>query len=145
MVRMRLWHLRVVINLVNLSTLLGLLVAVVGRAHFSRGPRGIVLATSYRLGFPDNPAFTIGNVIISKREAAELIPNTRLLLHEERHTWQWTLCLGLPMLPLYLLASGYSWVRGGDFGVHNVFERAAGLADGGYPLVSAREQRRRVG
>jgi hypothetical protein len=46
------------------------------------------------------------------------------------------------MIPLYLLASGWSLLRGGDPGVHNVFERLAGLEDGGYPTVSARARRR---
>ena len=142
MTLMRWWHLRLVVNLVNGSTLLGLLVGVLGRAHFARGPRGLVLCTSYRLGFPNNPAFTLGNVIISRKDAAELVTRQRLLKHEERHSWQYVGCLGLPMLPLYLLASAYSWVRGGDFGVHNVFERLAGLEDGGYPTVSRRERAR---
>jgi hypothetical protein len=137
---MRWWHLRLVVNLINGSTLLGLLVGLLGRADFSRGPRGLVLCTSYRLGFPNVPAFTIGNVIISRQEAADLVPQQRLLIHEERHTWQWLACLGLPMLPLYLLASAYSWMRGGDFGVHNIFERMAGLEDGGYPSVSRRQR-----
>ncbi len=139
---MRWWHLRLVVNLLNLSTLLGLLVALVGGARLSRGPRGLLLATSYRLAFPRNPAMTVGNVIISKYDAADLVARQRLLNHEERHSWQWMLCLGLPMLPLYLLASAYSWVRGGDVGVHNIFERAAGLADGGYPTLSRRERDR---
>ena len=139
MVPMRWWHLRLVVNLVNGSTLLGLLVAVIGRAHFARGPRGLLLCTSYRLGFPRNPAFTLGNVIISRKDAADLVARQRLLLHEERHSWQYAACLGLPMLPLYAVAAAYSWIRGGDFGVHNVFERLAGLEDGGYPTVSRRD------
>ena len=62
--------------------------------------------------------------------------------------------VGYPILDLeyfftdlgrYLVAAGWSYLRGGDFGVHNPFERLAGLADGGYPLVSAREQRRLQG
>jgi hypothetical protein len=36
------------------------------------------------------------------------------------------------MVPLYLVAAGASWVLTGDFGARNVFERQAGLADGGY-------------
>jgi hypothetical protein len=36
------------------------------------------------------------------------------------------------MVPLYLAAAGVSWVLTGDFGSRNVFERRAGLADGGY-------------
>ena len=36
------------------------------------------------------------------------------------------------MTPLYLAAAGVSWALTGDFGARNVFERRAGLADGGY-------------
>ena len=36
------------------------------------------------------------------------------------------------MLPLYFIAAGLSWALTGDFGSRNVFERRAGLADGGY-------------
>jgi hypothetical protein len=36
------------------------------------------------------------------------------------------------MLPLYFLAAAVSWGLTGDFGARNVFERRAGLADGGY-------------
>jgi hypothetical protein len=36
------------------------------------------------------------------------------------------------MIPLYLAAAGVSWALTGDFGARNVFERRAGLADGGY-------------
>jgi hypothetical protein len=139
---MRWWHLRLVLNLVNLSTPLGILAALVGRARLARGPRGLVLGTSYRLRFPPAGAFTLGNVIITRLDAATLVKRQRLLLHEERHTWQYAACLGVPMLPLYLVAAGWSWLRGGDFSTHNVFERGAGLADGGYPLVSKRASAR---
>jgi hypothetical protein len=36
------------------------------------------------------------------------------------------------MLPLYFLAAGMSWLLTGDFGSQNIFERRAGLAEGGY-------------
>jgi hypothetical protein len=36
------------------------------------------------------------------------------------------------MLPLYFAAAAASWALTGDFGSRNVFERRAGLADGGY-------------
>jgi hypothetical protein len=139
---MRRWHLRAVLNLVNLSTPLGLLVAVSGRSRLRPGPRGLVLASDYRLPVPAAPAFTIGDVVISPRPAAYLDGRPALLAHEERHSWQYVACLGLPMLPLYGVAAVWSYARGGDFGVHNPFERLAGLADGGYPLLSARERRR---
>jgi hypothetical protein len=55
-----------------------------------------------------------------------------LLAHEARHATQFAWCAGLVMLPLYFGAAGVSWVLTGDFGSRNIFERRAGLADGGY-------------
>jgi hypothetical protein len=136
------WRLKAVLNAVNLSTPLGLLLGAAGRSRFRRGPRGLVLASGYRLPVPAAPAFTVGNVVLSPRPAAYLDARPALLEHEERHSWQYAACLGLPMLPLYLVAGGWSYLRGGDFGVHNPFERHAGLVSGGYPLLSARERRR---
>jgi hypothetical protein len=141
---MRWWHLKAVVNLANLSTPFGLLVAALGRATPRRGPRGLVIAAGYRLPVPVARAFTLGNVIVTPREEGYVEQRPALLAHEERHSWQYVACLGLPMVPLYLLAAGWSYLRGGDIGVHTPFERLAGLADGGYPLVSAREQRRRA-
>lgn len=126
----------------NGSTLLGLGVARLGRAQVDPGPRGLHLATGYRIDFPKASAFTVGNVVLTKYEAGWLAERDRLLVHEERHSWQYVACLGLPMIPLYLVAAGYSLLRGGDPATHNAFERLAGLADGGYPLLSRRERAR---
>ncbi len=79
---------------------------------------------------PPAPAFTLGNVIITRR--AELAPDAPLLRHEARHAAQYAWAGGLLMLPLYFTAAGVSWLLSGDFGAWNVFERGAGLADGGY-------------
>lgn len=136
------WQVRQVVNLVNGSTLLGCAVATVGRARITRGPRGLLVATGYRLPVPVASAFTVGNVIASKHDRAWLDERPALMRHEERHTWQYVACLGLPMLPLYLLAAGWSYLRGGDFGAHNVFERLAGLEEGGYPTVGPWTRRR---
>ena len=138
-----LWRVKQVGNLVNLSTPFGLAVAKVGRASLERGPRGLVLATGYKIGFPVARAFTVGNVVVTRNSAEWLAVHPRLLQHEERHSWQYLACLGLPMIPLYVAAAGYSCLRGGDIAVHNVFERLAGLADGGYPLISRRARRPR--
>jgi hypothetical protein len=136
------WQVKRVVNFVNLSTLLGLGVARLGKTARTPGPKGLHLATGYRIGFPLASAFTIGNVVITKHESGWFDERTRLVVHEERHSWQYVACLGLPMIPLYLLAAGYSYLRGGDPATHNIFETRAGLADGGYPLISKRERER---
>lgn len=124
--------LRLLGNAANLSTPFGLLTAALGRARVERGPRGLLFATGYRLPVPAASAFTVGNVIITRRSSTRSLLDTPLLRHEERHTWQYLGCLGLPLIPLYLLAAGWSLLRAGDYASHNVFERHAGLADGGY-------------
>jgi hypothetical protein len=136
-------RLTAVANAVNGSTLLGLVVAAAGRAQVSRGPRGLLLATGYAIPFPPAGAFTLGNVVLTRHDAGWWAGRERVLVHEERHSRQYAVTLGLPMLPLYAVAAGWSYLRGGDWSTYNVFERRAGLADGGYPLVSRRQRRRR--
>lgn len=123
---------RAMANLVNFSTFAGLAVARAGRAHLSRGPRGLWYAEGYALPFPVAGAFTVGNVIITPRTIAQI--GESAVTHEERHTWQYTVC-GTLFLPLYVTAMGWSWIRTGDRAARNIFERAAGLADGGYVEV----------
>jgi len=121
---------RQTVNLANGSTLAGLGVAALGRARVSRGPDGLLTGTGYRLPVPPAPAFCLGNVILTRQEE---IPATSVLFrHEARHATQYAWCGGVAMVPLYLVAAGASWVLTGDFGSRNVFERLAGLADGGY-------------
>lgn len=129
---MRAWQVRRGLNAVNGSTLLGLGVAALGRARVSHGPRGLLVATGYRLALPGRPAFTVGDVVLTPYDRGWLDARPRLLAHEERHAWQYVACLGLPMLPLYGLAAAWSWLRTGDAGRANAFEVLAGLADGGY-------------
>ncbi len=125
--------LRLVGNFVNLSTEAGLLVAVIGRADIRRGPRGLFLCEGYRLRFPIASAFTIGNVITTGRTWTEMTAaHPGLLKHEERHTWQYLYCLGLPFYLPYSLCMGWSMLRTGDRAARNFFERQAGLATGGY-------------
>ena len=136
-------RLRQVVNAVNLSTLLGLLVAAVGRAQIQSGPDGLLLARGYRLRVPDAPAFTIGNVVLLRLTDEQLARRPLLLKHEGRHSTQYAICIGPVMLPLYFLAAGWSWLRCRDFAWHNAFERLAGLADGGYvdPRPAGRQRR----
>jgi len=136
-------RLRQIINAINLSTLLGLLVAAIGRARVVRGPDGLLLARDYGLRVPRAPAFTIGNVILVRLTDEQLAGRPALLRHEARHSTQYAFCVGPLMLPLYFLAAGWSWLRCRDFAWHNVFERLAGLADGGYrdPRPAGRQPR----
>ena len=120
-------------NLVNLSTPLGLLIATAGRARRRPGPGGLTLAEGYTIPFPPAGAFTVGNVVISPQRFDELIGrNPTVIEHEDVHAWQYVWCGGLPFLPLYALAAGWSWLRTGDVASGNVFERTAGLERGGY-------------
>jgi len=125
-------RLRQVINVINLSTAIGLLIAVLGRARFQRGPDGLLLAKGYRLPVPPAPAFTVGNVVMLRHSDERLARRPMLLAHEARHSTQYAWCLGPVMLLLYATCSGWSWLRTGDPASRNVFERRAGLVDGGY-------------
>jgi len=127
------WHaVKLVGNLLNLSTLAGIVVGLVGRAGFSRGPHGLIFATGYKLRFPMAGAFTVGNVVVSKYDRLYLDERPVLVKHEERHSWQYFCLIGLPLLPLYLLAAAWSWLRTGCPASRNPFERLAGLVDGNY-------------
>jgi len=127
--------LRATANMVNLSTPLGLLIALVGRARLSGGPDGLLLAEHYRLSLPKAGAFTVGNVVIVPggrlADLEQRRPGTTA--HEAVHAWQWCYCLGLPFLAGYAVASGWSWLRTGHPAAANFFEYSADLARGGYP------------
>lgn len=121
---------RQAVNLANGSTLAGLGVAALGCATVGRSADGLFTGTGYRLPVPPAPAFCLGNVIMTRGAGIE--PGSPLFRHEARHATQFACCGGVVMIPLYLAAAGVSWALTGDFGARNVFERRAGLADGGY-------------
>lgn len=129
---------RRVVNYLNLATPLGLLISVIGGATRQPGPDGLVLAFGYRYRFPIAGAFTVGNVVLTRRDSLD----DRLILHESRHATQWAWCVGLPMLPLYLLSMLFSVLLCGHQASYNVFERLAGLDDGGYPRAALWWRRR---
>jgi len=131
-------RLRRAANLLNGSTLAGLAVALAARTRISHGPRGMVIAADYRWRLPFAHAYTLGNVVLCRSTAEELVSRPALLGHEERHCTQYAWCLGLPFIPLYLAAAGWSVLRTGNPGTANIFERQAGLAAGGYPLTGRR-------
>lgn len=120
-------------NLLNLSTALGLAVASLGRARVRRGPAGLLLAEGCRLPLFRAGAMTIGNVVLTPGRFSDLVRVLpRVLDHESRHATQWLRWGGLPFLPAYGLGVLWSLLRTGDRAAGNPFERAAGLADGGY-------------
>lgn len=124
---------RLIGNYLNLTSLLGLLLARLGGARIRRGPRGLILAEGYRWSFPDAGAFTVGNVVTTRFTFTRLLrPLPRLLEHEGRHSWQFLCCLGLPFFLPYVVLLGWSVLRTGDRSSRHAFERHAGLADGGY-------------
>jgi hypothetical protein len=134
----RRYRFRRVVNYLNLTTPAGLLISVVGGATRRPGPDGLVLAYGYRYRFPVARAFTVGNVVLSRHDSL----SDQLLLHESRHATQWAWCLGLPMLPLYLLSMLVSQAVCGNLGTYNAFERLANLEDGGYPRAPLRWRKR---
>jgi len=136
-------RLRGVANWLNLSTPLGLAVARIGRAEVRPTDRHTYLATGYRLRFPVAGAFTLGSVVITYHDRGWLEDRPRLVAHEERHSWQYVACLGLPFLPLYAAAMGWSMLRTGDRAAANVFEQWAGLEDGGYKVPGSPMKRRK--
>src|SRR5262245_30576789 len=114
---------RLALNVLNGSTLAGILVAAAGRARLSRARDGLVVAVGYRLRVPPAPAFCLGNVIVTRLDAEGAGSAGTLLAHEARHATQFACCGGVVMLPLYFLAAGVSWLLTGDFGSRNLFER----------------------
>ncbi len=114
--------------------------AALGGARVTRSADGLFLGTSYRLPVPPAPAFCLGNVIVTRLDG--LTPE--LFRHEARHATQYAWCGGVVMVPLYLAAAAVSWALTSDFGARNVFERQAGLADGGYTDKPPRPAIRRL-
>ncbi|HEY2519895.1 MAG TPA: hypothetical protein VGJ19_07275 [Streptosporangiaceae bacterium] len=131
-------------NLLNGSTAAGVLVALAGRARPRRAGDGLLVAAGYRLPVPAAPAFCVGNVLVTRWPERQFRAAARLFAHEARHATQFAWCGGLLMLPLYGGAALASWALTGDFGARNVFERQAGLADGGYSAKALRPTLRRT-
>jgi hypothetical protein len=136
---------RMALNLLNGSTAAGMLVAAAGQARLSGFRDGLLVADRYRLPVPPATAFCVGNVIVTRLDRDAVGNAPALLAHEARHASQYAWCGGLGMLPLYFLGCGWSWALTGDFYCRNVFERRAGLADGGYADRPVRRAFRRRG
>src|SRR5260370_40312991 len=100
------YRIRLVLNAVNGSTLLGLLVATIGRAQLSVGDNGLFLAERYRLPVPAAPAFTVGNGIVTKLDRDAGAREDRLFAHAAPHATPDAWGAGPAMVPPYLIAAG---------------------------------------
>jgi hypothetical protein len=126
---------RRIVNVLNLSTPAGLVLARLGRARLASGPHGVIIAHGYRspVPAPRASAVTVGDVVLLRLTPEQLAARPRLLDHEARHSAQRAWFLGpVGFLPAYLAASAWSWCRCRDFALRNPFEVRAGLVDGGY-------------
>ena len=135
-------RIRQVVNCINLSTPLGLGIARLGRGEVRVWREGLLLATHVKLPVVVAPAFTVGNVVLVRTgrdsvDARDAV-SSDLMDHESRHATQYAWCLGPVLLPLYLGASTWSWVRTGDWWSRNIFEQRAGLTTGGYSANPSR-------
>lgn len=122
-------------NLLNLSTPLGVVGAVLAGCPLRPGPDGLLHAEGWRHRFPGGAAFTVGDVVFT-RPGLEM--TERLWRHEGAHAAQYAACLGLPFLPLYGMSAAWSSWRTGDPASRNPFERGAGLERGGYVQAAVR-------
>lgn len=133
---------RQIVNMANLSTPLGLLLARLSGDGLRPGPYGLLISTGYRLPLPIAPAFTVGNVVLLRGDGGVLERRPTLLVHEARHATQYACCFGPVMIVLYLLGAGVSLALCGDHSSYNPFERLANLEDGGYAKRPIRRLRR---
>lgn len=123
------------VNWINLSTALGLLLAVGTRGRVSRGPHAlyVVRGSGLRRIFPHNSATTIGDVVFLFLPDDRLARRPHLLDHEAMHAGQWAYWIGpFGFLPAYAVCSLYSWARTGNPALRNRFEVRASLLAGGY-------------
>jgi len=130
----RRWHVaRTLLTAVNGTTGAGLLLALVTGAKIRRGRHGMLIAEGYRPRVPPASCFTVGSVILTRRTADWLLAEERaaLLAHESRHAGQYA-ALGPLFWPAYWIACGWSYAATGSYGTRNLFEKRAGLRDGGY-------------
>lgn len=133
--------LRRVANVLNLSTPLGLLLAVASRSTFSRGPHGVLVARGRPLPFlaPRAMAVTVGDVVLLRASDAAMARHPHLLDHEARHSAQWALWIGpVGFVPAYVAGVLWSWWHSGDGALRNPFEVRAGLLEGGYVRAGSR-------
>lgn len=128
--------LRRLLNVLNLSTPLGLALAFAARARLQRGPHGLIFAFECPFLAAAASAMTVGDVVLVKPGCERVAASPAMVDHEARHSFQYAWLLGpLGFFPAYLLASAWSLWRTGHPALANIFEIRADLADGGYVEV----------
>ncbi|MGH9041654.1 MAG: PA14 domain-containing protein [Acidimicrobiia bacterium] len=103
--------------------------AAVGAKCRAREGMTLVCSNAKR-GYVPRGGFMVGNVFITR----QAVVGQRLLKHETRHSDQWAFFgqgFGLHYAGAEAVSLG-SGARGDRAGCNNLFERAAGLKDGGY-------------
>jgi hypothetical protein len=83
---------RLTANLVNGSTAAGILVALAARARLGRGPTACLSGPGTGCRSRSRPAFTVGNVVITRMAAGALAAAGPLLAPEARHASQVACC-----------------------------------------------------
>lgn len=124
------------VNMVNLTTPVGLAVATVAGCRL-RERQGCWEATGYRWRFPIAGAFTVGSVVIS-REPLSLAVWQHEMSHVRQYAW-----LGPLFWPAYGMAAAWSYLGRGDWWSANIFEQKADLRAGGYVRRPVRRALRR--
>jgi hypothetical protein len=94
-----------------------------GVLHFVARGDGLLWRAMRRLSIA---AFTLGATVTHADPSGPF--DERLVRHEDAHVAQ-TLVLGPLFLPVYFLASGWAWLRGGDSYRDNWFEVRAREAE----------------
>jgi hypothetical protein len=136
--RRRIWLLRSIVNWLNLSTPLGVLLG------YAAGGRPYSFDAFYRIrqfrGCRRRPistwrVVTVGNVLLLNGQPDRGV-SKGILVHEGRHSTQYACLGGVLAIPLYGFAMLVSLVRTGNRTEANVFENVAGPPDESNGYVS---------
>ena len=131
---------RHILNNINLSTFLGLLISKIIGGKTVKLNNGMYMNYGRKGKYSKSWAITIGDVILTKQDKNckfcklgklhEL--STATLRHELKHSEQFAKFGGVIFLALYLLESIKSFIIYRNYWQGNIFEIQAGLKDGGY-------------
>jgi hypothetical protein len=131
---------RHILNNLNLSTFLGLLISKIIGGTTIQLDNLIYINYGRKGKYKKAWAITIGDVVLAKqdRNCKECKSGTphdladRILRHELKHSEQFAKFGGIIFLALYLFASIKSFIIYRNIWQGNIYEIQAGLEDGGY-------------